>query len=207
MNRGLFRFRGNITKPLEGLDQAVAVSDVPVSNQLDSASQMDRRFARVAVLSEENAEVPVRRGHVRSDFHRLAIEPNRICGPSRKVSAQTRLIDDRCLGRRQLDRPQRELARLLQLARPAEYFRQVHEGESVGPSVETTLDDFRHTSNRRLVPRRIVLRECRVTRAVAEMLMPSKRKPAAWSSSFLVQRRPHDAVPVFTQTVPPQGLD
>ncbi len=54
--------------------------------------------------------------------------------------------------------------------------------------------------------RAMVLRERPVTRAVAEMLTPSTRRPATWSNSLRVQRRPLYAVPVFVLSVPPHTL-
>ena len=38
------------------------------------------------------------------------------------------------------------------------------------------------------------------------MLTPSTRRPATWSNSLRVQRRPLYAVPVFVLTVPPHIL-
>ena len=52
----------------------------------------------------------------------------------------------------------------------------------------------------------MVLRERRVRRAVADMLMPSTRMLATWSNSLPVQRRPEYGVPVFLLTVPPHIL-
>jgi hypothetical protein len=54
--------------------------------------------------------------------------------------------------------------------------------------------------------RATVFRERPVTRAVAEMLMPSTRMLATWSNFLRVQRRPEYAVPVFVLTVRPHIL-
>jgi hypothetical protein len=50
----------------------------------------------------------------------------------------------------------------------------------------------------------MVLRECPVTRAVAERLTPSTRRLATWLNAFRLQRRPRYAVPVFVLRVVPQ---
>ena len=54
--------------------------------------------------------------------------------------------------------------------------------------------------------RAMVLRERPVTRAVAEMLMPSTRRLATWSNSLRLQRRPAYTVPVCVLSVCPHTL-
>ena len=54
--------------------------------------------------------------------------------------------------------------------------------------------------------RAMVWRAWPVTRAVADMLTPSTRRLATWSTALRAQRRPLYAVPVCVLTVPPQTV-